>query len=555
MSLLRVIGPVRQWFHSHNQPARQIGAGCLAEAVVATRQAEASLRISRLDGEEIALLSQLQRPTLPSTRSLHTLFALQQNRIEAAALALRNLGEDPAELRQLARQLEASRFKEDRPATKEELQSAKRLHQDLLALIASRLALAGMSAKDAMREAKTAYRDASQQVLNARPWNTVSTHFEYRGQRYDCTMVPAAQMRLGDTDIFPIPYRGHGVCSESTRETAHAANLWTSEIKAADGETLFKGVRHAILSPYALEKGSIERTEGAQNRAREVVAAALFARPELLDQALNGQEVPLRLVSTSLVTGGLWKEKDMLDDQVAAWRELSQEQPLLLTIMDAAGEPRTVRIKLDVAALNFGVNELALKFQLGHAQADAYNAAALQQLLGRDLGVKAEPQGWVGEYLARDPKPKNAERVRILSRQLKEIWAAKTHRHDGGEPYKAAQRAALLAHEIGAVPCWNCKSGKDRTGMLDVELKREVVAIHQGKGLATPGERLTSDEQQLLQQILLHGGNGEVQAYNTGAPGNKVMKELPAFNLSYKPRVGKPEVWDEAQGFSGSVKS
>ncbi|POB00635.1 type III secretion system effector inositol phosphate phosphatase [Chromobacterium sinusclupearum] len=555
MSLLGVIGFARQLFRLHGDSAHPVGAGRLGASIIATRQADIPLRISRLEGEEMALLSQLQQPASPSTRSVHALFILQQNRIEAAAQALRSLGEDPTELRQLAQQLEASRFKQDRPATREELKRAKRLQQDLLALISSRLVRAGMLAKDAQREAKIAYREASQQVLNARPWNTVSTHFDYRGQRYDCTMVPAAQMKLGDTDIFPIPYRGQGVCCESTRETAHAANLWTSEIKAQSGETLFKGVRHAILSPYALEKGSIARREGAQNRACEVVAAALFARPELLDNALTGEVVPLQLVSTSLVTGGFWNEKDMLDDQVAAWNALSSERPLELTLMDATGQPRTVRILLEVAAFNFGVNELALKFQLGHAQADAYNAAALQQLLGTDLRVEAEPQGWVGAYLAREPKPDNANRVWWLSRQLKAIWAAKAHRHDGGEPYKAAQRAALLAYEIGAVPCWNCKSGKDRTGMLDAELKREAVALHQGGGLAAPGARLESDEQQLLQQILLYGGNGEVQAYNTGASGNKVMKELPALNLSYQARVGNREVWDQAQGLSGLVKS
>lgn len=555
MSLSSIVRAARQWFHPHGATAGANQISRLGGSHVEATQAKAPPRISRLEGEETALLSELKQPASASTRSLHALFALQQNRVEAAALALRNLGEDPSVLNQLARQLDASRFKEDREASREELKAARHLHRDLIELISARLCRAGMSAKDAAREAQTAFSNASQQVLNSRPWNTVDTHFTQQGKRYDCSMVPAAQMKLGHEDIFPVPYRGQGVCCEAARETAHATNLWTSEIRDDQGNTLFKGVRHGILSPYRLEKGSTERREGSQNRAREAVVAALFARRDLLDKALHGETVPLRLVSTSLVTGGLWNERDMLHDQVEAWRALSQERPLQLTLIGADGQPREVKVDLDVAAFNFGVNELALKFRLGHAQADGYNAVALRQLLGDDLSVQAEPQGWVGEYLAREPKPDNAQRVWWLSRQLKEIWAAKSHHGDGGEPYKAAQRAALLAYEIGAVPCWNCKSGKDRTGMLDAELKREAVALHQGSGLSAPGSRLEPVAQSLLQQALLHGGNMEVQAYNTGAPGNKVMKDLPAMNLSYQTRVGKRAVWEQAQGLSTLVKS
>lgn len=555
MSLSSIVSAARQWFHPHGTPTGSGQISRLGGSHVEATQAKAPPRISRLEGEETALLSELKQPASASTRSLHALFALQQNRVEAAALALRNLGEDPSELNQLARQLDAARFKKDREASREELKAARHLQRDLIDLISARLCRAGMSAKDAAREARTAFSNASQQVLNTRPWNTVDTHFTHQGKRYDCHMEPAAQMKLGSEDVFPVPYRGQGVCSEATRETAHATNLWTSEIRDDQGKTLFKGVRHGILSPYRLEKGSPERSEGSLNRAREVVTAALFARRELLDEALSGKTVPLRLVSTSLVTGGLWKERDMLHDQIDAWRTLGQERPLQLTLIGADGQPREVKVELDVAAFNFGVNELALKFRLGHAQADGYNAVALRQLLGDDLSVEAEPQGWVGEYLAREPQPENAQLVRQLSRQLKEIWAAKSHHGDGGEPYKAAQRAALLAYEIGAVPCWNCKSGKDRTGMLDAELKREAVALHQGSGPSVPGSRLTGDEQLLLQQALLHGGNMEVQAYNTGAPGNKVMRDSPAMNLSYQARVGNRAVWEQVQGLSTLVKS
>lgn len=201
----------------------------------------------------------------------------------------------------------------------------------------------------------------------------------------------------------------------------------------------------------------------------------------------------------------------MLDDQVSAWQALSRMNPLVLSLTGSNGELQDVEINLEVAAFNFGVNELALKFGLGQTQADGYNATALSQLLGDDLNVGAKPGGWVGEYLAQDTTTENADRVVALSRQLKEIWAAKAHNRDGGEPYKAAERVAMLAYEIGAVPCWNCKSGKDRTGMLGAELYRAAVEKDQKMVLSPPGSPLTTDSQKLLQQALLHGGHLEVQ--------------------------------------------
>ncbi|VVO61528.1 inositol phosphate phosphatase SopB [Pseudomonas fluorescens] len=541
----------------YRSPFQRVGAFRGERPNLAQALVKAPEKVGCVPSDEMVLLSGQAKPASASPISIQTLFALQQTRVDTAALVLGQLGKDPTALKHISEQLQASCLKDDRAATKAELKAAKCLDKDIIELVASHLQRPGITSKAVMREAMAAILSARQALINGNVWNKVETSFEHNNQRYACTMIPAAQMKLGDKDIFPVSYRGHGVSSSSTREIAHATNLWTSEIRAQghNGQelTLFKGVRHGTLSPYGLEKADEQRHAGAQNRAREVVAAALFARPELLRLALAGDVVPLQLVSTSLLTGGFGGEGDMLNDQIGAWKALCQARPLVLSLMGGDGKQHTVRVNLEVAAFNFGVNEFALKFHFGHTQADCHNTIALHQLLGEDLRRSVSPGGWVGEYLNRDPKPANAKRVELLSDQLKAVWAAKAHNRDGKEPYKAAQRAAMLAFEIGAVPCWNCKSGKDRTGMLDVELKREAVALHQNRGLIAPGSRLTKDQQRLLQQALLHGGNSEVQAYNTGAPGNKVMKDVPAFGLSYRSRVGDDEVWNKAQGLSRLV--
>ncbi|MGQ5523093.1 type III secretion system effector inositol phosphate phosphatase [Chitinimonas sp. PSY-7] len=506
-----------------------------------------------------------QAPPKVSSHSLRTLLELQRFQIDSAQKALNNLGlaasTDALALGSLSKQLDAtSLIHQDREATKAEMRRSKHLGKDLTNLIANAFKREGIPTKEAKREAKAAFSQAKLDILNGKQWETVETRFQHEGRTYISTQIPASRMKLGNDDIFPTSYAGKGVCSSSTKETTHAANLWTSELRTDDGTVLYKGIRHGILSPYGLDNRPAERQQGAQNRAREVVTAALFSKlfskPETLQRALQGEPVDLHLTSTALVTPGWGREGKMLHDQITAWRELSsQPQPISLQVRNEAGELCTVKVNLKVAAFNFGVNELALKSKFGQKQSDEYNAVALRQLLGNDLRPDAEPGGWVGEYLRSDPP--NKERVQELARQLKTIWAEKSHHKDGHEPYKAAERVASLTFEIGAVPCSNCKSGKDRTGMLDAELKRGAVTHHQGRGLSLPGTRLDQTNRELMQTVLKQSGNLEIQAYNTGAPGNKVMKNLalPIMNLSYRERIGSSDAWLQTQGLSGLVKS
>ncbi|AXT48213.1 type III secretion system effector inositol phosphate phosphatase [Chromobacterium rhizoryzae] len=550
------------WMHGNNaQAATQTQTGPVVGNAPAPRKLSAA-DIQRVEpaGGWLSHLSQHAQTAQASSRSLHGLYALQSHKLEAAHLALHGFGlgdsTEAKTLHAMAEQLQAARFKTDRAVQPREMTANAKLSHDVRTVIATALTRAGLPAKLAQREAKASLQQASTRLLNQRPWQTVETRLQHNGREYSCTLIPAGQMKLGAADIFPQGYDNNGVCSASTTETRHAANLWLSELKDDADQTRFKGIRHGILSPYGVEDAQ-QRQAGALQRATEVATAALFSQPGTLQQALAGDTVTLRLTSTALVTPGLGGESGMLRDQVGAWRALtSAPQPLTLHIKNADGELQSVRVNLEVAAFNFGVNELALKLGMGHKESDKLNLEALHQLLGPDLKPGTAPGGWVGDYLAQNPA--NKKQVEIMAMQLQEIWAKQSHRSDGGEPYKAAQRVAMLAFEIGAVPCWNCKSGKDRTGMLDAEIKREAIAQHQGRAPSRPGVALDPEMRELFGKVLTQGGNLEVQAYNTGAPGNKVMKQLPfgsLLNLSYARRVGDVAAWQQAQGLSTLLKS
>ncbi|EAW1720158.1 type III secretion system effector inositol phosphate phosphatase [Salmonella enterica subsp. indica] len=515
-----------------------------------------------------------------SHNSLYDIYNLQRDLLNVAATVLNQ--QDPAltsmanqmelakvradqpetmALTSMANQMELAKIKADRPATKQEEAAAKALKKNLIELIATRIQRQNcLPAKEAYRLAAAAFKDAQVKQLNSQPWQTIKNTLTHNGHHYTSTQLPAAEMKIGTQDIFPSAYQGKGVCSWDTRNIHHANNLWMSTVSVHDDgkdKTLFCGIRHGVLSPYHV-KDPLLRQTGAENKAKEILTAALFSKPELLTRALEGEAVSLKLVSVGLLTASniFGKEGTMVEDQMRAWQSLTQPGKMIhLKIRNKDGELQTVKIKPDVAAFNVGVNELALKLGFGLKASDRYNVEALHQLLGNDLRPEAKPGGWVGEWLAQYPD--NYKTVNILARQIKDIWKNKLHHKDGGEPYKLAQRLAMLANEIDVVPAWNCKSGKDRTGMMDSEIKREIISMHQTHTVNAPGSVPDGSGQKIFQKVLLNSGNLEIQKQNTGGAGNKVMKNLSPeiLNLSYQKRVGDENIWQAVKGISSLITS
>ncbi|MGL5990501.1 MAG: inositol phosphate phosphatase SopB [Plesiomonas sp.] len=496
------------------------------------------------------------------THSLGDILNFKNQVINIAEMALGSSSPALNQIKNTIKLPDISAVNCDKAASHKEVYTARKMENIVISHLANGLkSRNNLSISEARLAATDIYKQTRVNYLNNSRWATIKKAFIQNNNEYVSKQQPAADMKKGEHDIFPTSYNGKGVTCWDTSNTLHATNLWNStvSVKTEDGKEkeLFSGIRHGVLSPIGV-KNPQDRHLGAVNRAKEVVSAALFSKPALLERALSGEIVPLRLVSTSLLTPtGLFDQEDiMLHDQIQAWQALNQsDSPLMLDIKDTGGNLCKVKIAFEAAPFNFGVNELSLKFGLGNKTSDSYNRSALQQLLGKDLKPGSAPGGWVGEYLSKNPE--NAGRVKELSQQIKTIWQNKSHHSDNGEPYKLAQRVTMLANEINSVPCWNCKSGKDRTGMLDVEIKREAISLHQGNPLSKPGKSLDQNGKWLLNQVLLNSGNLEVQAQNTGLAGNKVVKDvgISLFNLSYKNRIGDDQVWNQSKGMSEFVVS
>ena len=281
-------------------------------------------------------------------------------------------------------------------------------------------------------------------------------------------------------------------------------------------------------------------------------------------------------------------EKTMLRNQHAALAELGSSGPVELTVRDGNGAPRTVRANINVRQFNFGVNAGAVQGYgvgpigvrshwpgirnfLGWGFAMDNNSPELERLLGPRND--STPGGEVGErlqwmqrrttrlgerhqnlnaMLEADPlhpdAPKIHERMERTAReiseldrngialrqagsQLKTIWAGGDYRKGGGDPYKMVSRLTLVSQLMGEVPLFNCKSGKDRTGQLDAEVKFLATVADETHGQLPPVDQDMARWRAVRGDFTLNTGNLEMQRLNTGLPGYKNARVAGLANM------------------------
>ena len=130
------------------------------------------------------------------------------------------------------------------------------------------------------------------------------------------------------------------------------------------------------------------------------------------------------------------------------------------------------------------------------------------------------------------------------------MFADRSYKSTGDDPCKLVSRLGYLSFLIGDATHYNCKSGKDRTGLLDVEAK--LLASRTTIEGAVPDLDDTSHDPGWHRTIALGSGNLKVQALNTGLPGFKLgWSKMNAI----VERLGGEDAWTELVGLSGSVSS
>jgi hypothetical protein len=306
------------------------------------------------------------------------------------------------------------------------------------------------------------------------------------------------------------------------------------------------------------------------NRAREVFLTELKHNKKL--QARLEQNKPIKFNSISLLTpdelratqnaitgtGNAGNEKQMQIDQFQAWEDLQAE-------IDGGGLlVNGKQVDAHIRCFNFGVNKGAVHLSSnpvigelvsGWNYVDAKNAVGMHELFGdpQDTSKPSEVREFLQERSAELQKmqqklsllltatPPDQTAIQELDSEIKamaadmhvveqlhdqitQMWVDKSYRQAGNEPYKMVTRMALLSYLMEGGTLFNCKSGKDRTGELDIEAKFLAFQIHTSGGTVPVPDRERTDLEKIQLAVFMFEDESRrtMQEYNTGYGGSKL---------------------------------
>jgi hypothetical protein len=417
----------------------------------------------------------------------------------------------------------------------------------------------GYKQKDLIEQISSGFRDG----VESQPWveikHDLKLHIRNEDAIFQNTLTPVKEL----SPQLAQSYTGiQGISSLSNTEPNHAVNLWRTSFQTPNAQIAFSGLRHGVHDAYDI-KDPAERVAAADRKVSEFIQAAVQSAPHLLKENADGS-FTCDIVSASLLTPSKFNgEHEMLAHQLEAYERANQKgrsEGFQIEIPNAQGGYRTVTVRPNIIGFNSGVNGYALNHSsFGWERADAANRVAIQHFLGS--GALDDPIGGVvGEAITKleaqqaaiTDESQNQEKlrlqnkvatIRVLAGQIKEIWNAEkssptSHHQVGKEPYKFPVRILALANEIGATPAFNCKSGKDRTGQLDVEVKDFYTHLYASEGRVREINHVrTESEVESFKKIFEDGGAREIQKFNTGIPGNKIDLKIFYDVLGYEKKA------------------
>ena len=306
---------------------------------------------------------------------------------------------------------------------------------------------------------------------------------------------------------------------------------------------------------------------------------------ETVDVALSSISVLTPDSLRNLAGSARSDERTMLNHQTQALGQLAERNPVELRVRDDDGALRTVKVNVRVRQFNFGVNAGAVgragvgpvsipsqtpgwRNLMGWGFAMERNNPQLERMfgeanaagLGGDVAdrlflMRHEAERIAGDlddieaYIAMHDDGedtsdldeeaamqraelatlnKRIESLDSAARQAKAIWASDDYRAGGGDPFKMVSRLALVGHLMGETPLFNCKSGKDRTGQLDAEVKFLAAAADESGGRVPPPDESMETWRPVRNDFVFNTGNLEMQRLNTGLPGYK-LKGVPGL--------------------------
>lgn len=285
--------------------------------------------------------------------------------------------------------------------------------------------------------------------------------------------------------------------------TEHAVNLWRQDIEV-EGKQPISFLRHG----YILEQ---------ENAAKEILAntCALQYDEESIKNASKDKPLTLNFTNVQLMSFGKIADKDKPLKQMDVFNKLAkQEQPIELNY---GGKKFYVKFEKPLL-FNFAVNMQHFRnLEIGNSDAQnkvkKQNLESFKQLFGVNFPniIRAfnttyfEEGSLIKKYLD-DPKNGGSDKAQIqtLANQILDIY--KNHPEGLKEnPYALPTRVLALTNLLGYASSFNCKSGKDRTGVCAMELTNLCAQMMAGEKINNPMEAISAEEQQNLQEIYKQG--------------------------------------------------
>ncbi|WP_274967748.1 inositol phosphate phosphatase SopB [Succinimonas amylolytica] len=412
--------------------------------------------------------------------------------------------------------------------------------------------------------------------------------------------------------------------TSGNRTVSHITNLIKTETRDGNGSLLFSGYRHGTTAAFEVPEN---RNVPENEKFRDREAATLARTKELvrtmvedkylgeLNQNRGTRQNPIEisisaislLTPSSMIDKG---EEEMFRLQCQAWERVSGNEPLELTVKvpdphnPANSVPRTVYVRPRVNIFNYPCQWQSINLNMGWRRSEERNSGSLNNMIGNEFmnnDVKLEDitanraerlntaftrmnddqNSQLGRFLRDNNIPEDKKKIaRILALEINLLtrkqpllltsnMVQKQHNIDA---YALPARIALLNSILGNETCFNCKSGKDRTGQLDAEIRTlaanmsevtpqtDIVAYMNKNSdvidVLRNGTYTSMQQQNNMTSVAINSGIMEVHELNTGLMGSKLKGSTGVINIG----GGVPHQFNTAafgfyQGASSHAKS
>lgn len=358
-----------------------------------------------------------------------------------------------------------------------------------------------------------------------------------------------------------------GISSRSANTSKHAANVWINKVEAGEGDKnkkpLFSAVRFA-------------NTRGKKTATKELLLAMALQSCNFNTQTLfdTSQNKPYKfsvsniqlLSPTSNFLKKFGFDGDMPFKQMDRIKKLCNGEQIKLELEDSDGMERPIYLKpdKDPVLFNFGSNDVHyskfLSLLTNKSKTYKRNLESMQMLFGENFEKDENfpKDSKVGMYLAKAEEKvtkakeairkaketkndevakaakkakavakaaaKNKKIVETLSRQIVNMWKETKGNGYNDDRFGIQSRLSVLLYYLGYQVSFNCKSGKDRTGIMAVESNFIVQKINSTGKVPDYKKELDSEDKKLLRELYKASGIDQITSSCTGFRGTKTSE-------------------------------